>query len=307
MATKAARLGRMPPDFDPNFQVPHWGWWIVLYFFIGGVTGGVYFAAAWLNVFGDELDRFAMRLGYLLALPLLVLCAIFLAVDLGQPLRFWHMLFQSENFPELMFKPYSPMSFGSGLLAIFGLVAFVSFMDAVLFKNNWLHARTSTVGKVVAVIGAVGGLALASYTGVLLNVANEPVWGNSPWISALFLFSGVSTGMALLMLFARRTPLATIEKLSEADNYMMVFELVSLLLFLVTLGAVGTRFVYGTPVLILFGVVILFGLLAPLALHWRPSLAGGVRQAAVASAVLILIGGFVLRWAVLAAPQGIGL
>jgi formate-dependent nitrite reductase membrane component NrfD len=297
----------MPPDFDPNFQAPHWGWLIVMYFFVGGVTGGVYFAAAWLNVFGDEADRFAMRLGYLLALPLLVLCAIFLGADLGQPLRFWHMLFQSENFPALMFKPYSPMSFGTGLLVLFGLVAFLSFVDAVLFKNNWLHGRRSTVGKVVAVIGAVGGLALASYTGVLLNSANEPVWGNSPWISALFLFSGVSTGMALLMLFARRTPQATIEKLSEADNYMMAFELVSLLLFLVTLGAVGTRFVFGTPVIILFALVIVFGLVVPLVLHWRPSLAGGMRTAAIASAVLVLIGGFVLRWAVLAAPQGIGL
>src|SRR5579864_6707355 len=131
----------MPPDFDPNFQVPHWGWWIILYFFTGGVTGGIYFAAAWLDLFGEAADRLAMRVGYLVSLPLILVCSIFLIADLGQPLRFWHMLFQSENFPLPILKVYSPMSFGSGLLAIFGLVAFISFIDALLFGNRLLHAR----------------------------------------------------------------------------------------------------------------------------------------------------------------------
>jgi protein NrfD len=296
----------MPPDFDPNFQIPHWSWWIVLYFFAGGVTGGMYFAAAWLDLFGDRADRSAMRVGHLVTLPLLVLCAIFLIVDLGQPLRFWHMIFQSENFPEPIFKAYSPMSFGSALLAAFGVIAVLSFVDALFGGSRWLHAPGNVIGKVVSVIGAIAGLALASYTGVLLNVGNEPVWGNSPWISALFLFSGVSTGIATLMLLARGAPRTTVEKLSEADNYMMLFELVSLVVFLVTLGAVGARFIFGSPSLILFAVVIVLGLLVPLALHWRPHLLGE-RAASATAALLVLVGGFVLRWAVLAGPQGIGL
>src|ERR1051325_9580263 len=112
----------MPPDFDPNFEIPHWGWWIVLYFFTG----------AWLDLFGDRADRAAMRIGHLVPLPLLLICAIFLIADLGQPLRFWHMIFESSNFPVPILKPYSPMSFGSVLLTVFGAVAFISFVDAVL-------------------------------------------------------------------------------------------------------------------------------------------------------------------------------
>jgi formate-dependent nitrite reductase membrane component NrfD len=142
---------------------------------------------------------------------------------------------------------------------------------------------------------------------MLLNVTNEPVWGDSSLISALFLFSGISTGIALLILLARRVPRTTFEKLSEADGYLMVLELVTLILFLVTLGAVGSRFIFGSPVLILFGIVLIVGLLVPLLLHWRPTLAGGMRATATLSAVLVLIGGFVLRWAVLAGPQGPGL
>jgi formate-dependent nitrite reductase membrane component NrfD len=298
----------MPPDFDPSFQIPNWGWWIVLYFFLGGLTGGVYFAAAWLDLFGDSTDRAAMRLGHLIALPLVIVCSVFLTVDLGQPLRFWHMLFQSERFPEPIFKPYSPMALGTNILFVFGLVAFLSFVDGVFGRSRWLHAPGKLVGKVLSVVGGLAGLALAGYTGALLNTTNEPVWGNSPWVSALFLFSGLSTGIALLLLVARRVPRTTMEKLSDADSYLMLFELITLVVFLATLGAVGVRFIFATPTLILFLIVIVVGLLAPLVLHWRPTLVGGRGNSApIVSAVLVLIGGFVLRWAVLAAPQGIGL
>src|SRR5581483_3623606 len=148
--------------------------------FTGGVTGGMYFAAAWLDVFGDPADRRAMRIGYLASLPLLVVCAIFLIADLGQPLRFWHMIFESESFPLPVVKLYSPMSFGSVLLAIFGFVAFLSFVDALLFGSRLLHAPGNVVGKLVSLVGGIAGLGLAGYTGVLLNVGNDPVWGNSP-------------------------------------------------------------------------------------------------------------------------------
>ncbi len=297
----------MPPEFNPAFQSPHWSWWIVLYFFVGGLTGGLYFAAAWLDLFGDRIDRAAVRLGHLIAFPMIILSSIFLIVDLGQPLRFWHMIFQSERFPLPLLKPYSPMSLGAGILAIFGLIAFLSFVDALFFKHRLLHAAGNPVGKVLSVVGALAGLALAGYTGALLNATNEPIWGDSPWISALFLFSGISTGIALFLLLARRVPHATAEKLAEADNYLMLFELITLLGFLVTLGAVGARFIFNSPVIALFGVVIVVGLLAPLVLHWRPRLAGSMQTASVVASVLVLVGGFVLRWAVLAGPQGIGL
>jgi formate-dependent nitrite reductase membrane component NrfD len=297
----------MPPDFNPSFQTPNWGWWIVLYFFTGGVTGGVYFAAAWLDLFGDQSDRAAVRLGHMIAFPLIIVCSLFLIVDLGQPLRFWHMLFESERFPTPLFKPYSAMSLGSGILFVFGTVSFLSFVDAVLGKGRWWHAPGNPIGKVMSVVGAIAGLALAGYTGVLLNASNEPVWGNSAWISALFVFSGISTGIAALLLLAGRFSPTTVEKLSEADNYMMLFELITLVVFLVSLGAVGSVFIFRTPTVVLFAIVVIVGLLVPLAIHWRPRLAGGVRAAAVLASVLVLIGGFVLRWAVLAGPQGIGL
>jgi len=86
----------------------------------------------------------------------------------------------------------------------------------------------------------------------------------------------------------------------------VILELITLVVFLFTLGTLAARFILGTPVAILFLVVIVVGLLA-LLLHWRPRLAGGAAMASTVASVLVLVGGFVLRWAVLAAPQGIGL
>jgi formate-dependent nitrite reductase membrane component NrfD len=296
----------MPPEFNPSFQIPNWSWWIVLYFFVGGITGGTYFAAAWLDLFGDARDRGAIWLGHILAFPLLVLSSIFLIIDLGQPLRFWHMLFQSERLPLPIFKAYSPMSFGSAILFLFGAVAFISFVDAVLAGHaGRVHAAGNPIGKVLSGVGALGGLALAGYTGVLLDVTNLPVWGTSPWLGALFLFSGVSTGIAFLLLVARRYPSTTIEKLEAADNYLMVLETIALVLFLLGLGVIGSRFILGNlPVLVLFLLVVVVGLVVPFALRLMPRRPGAF--VGLASAC-VLVGGFVLRWAVLAAPQGIGL
>jgi protein NrfD len=96
---------------------PHWEWLIVAYFFLGGLAGGSYFLATLLDLSGR--DHRLVQLGYLIAFPLVALCALLLTVDLGRPERFWHMLVQSETFRP-MIKTYSPMSLGAWALLSFG-------------------------------------------------------------------------------------------------------------------------------------------------------------------------------------------
>src|SRR5262249_29845642 len=76
---------------------PHWGWWIILYFYLGGLAAGAYFLATLIDIVGRPEDRPLSRLGYLLAFPLVAVCGILLIVDLDRPERFWHMLLQSER------------------------------------------------------------------------------------------------------------------------------------------------------------------------------------------------------------------
>src|SRR6516225_411959 len=81
---------------------PHWGWWIILYFFFGGLAAGAYFMATLIDLVGDEGDRELARMGYWIAFPLICLCGLFLTVDLERPERFWHMLFKSEVVDEAL-------------------------------------------------------------------------------------------------------------------------------------------------------------------------------------------------------------
>src|SRR5690242_18182649 len=115
----------MPPSSTWYSQDPHWSWYIVLYFFIGGVSAGAYLVPALVDLAGGDVDRRYTRTGYLLAFPLVLIASALLVVDLGRPERFWHMLIASETLQPIL-KPWSPMSFGAWLLLGFGAFTFMS-------------------------------------------------------------------------------------------------------------------------------------------------------------------------------------
>src|SRR6266550_4358080 len=218
---------------------PHWTWYIIPYFFVGGVAGGAYFLAAVLEWFGRPEDRPVIRTGYSLAFWGAVLSGLLLTLDLGRSLRFWHMIFQSEHFPSLMFKSWSPISFGAWAILLFG---------------------------------------------------------------ALFLASGASTGAAALALFApgRGAAQSSLRWLSSFDTQAFVVELLLLIVFLVSLGSVAKAWLSVWGFLLVVGVVGA-GILWPLRLHFKPAGAGALRN----PAVMVLVGGFLLRVVVLLASNSI--
>jgi len=273
---------------------PHWTWFIIPYFFVGGIAGGAFFLAALLQWFGRPEDRPVIRTGYGIAFWGAVLSGLLLTFDLGRPFRFWHMLVQSENFPHLMFKSWSPISFGSWAILLFAACAFVS----------WYMSQEATVlAKLVAAVGGLLGFFVAGYTGVLLSVTNRPIWADSPWLGALFLASGASTGAAALVLFSRSRGAAetSLRWLSSVDTQALVIELILLVLFVVSLGSVAKVWVSFWGLLLLVGVV-WTGILWPLLLHFKPAGAGtGFRN----PALMVLLGGFLLRVTVLLASNSI--
>src|SRR5947208_7039221 len=127
----------------------HWTWFIVPYFFIGGLAGGAYFLAALLESFGTPEDRPVVRAGYDLAAVGATLSGALLTIDLGQPLRFWHMLFQSANFPAVMFKGWSPISFGAWAILLFGLFSVLSALGAGAEEGRLGNAALLAVGGAV--------------------------------------------------------------------------------------------------------------------------------------------------------------
>src|ERR1043166_3706463 len=103
---------------------PDWGWLIVLYFFFGGLAGGSYFIAALIDLFCRPEHRPLGRLGSYSAFAWIVGSGLLLTLDLYRPLRFWHMLIESNTYRPI-FKYWSPMSVGSWALLVFGIFVFL--------------------------------------------------------------------------------------------------------------------------------------------------------------------------------------
>ena len=278
---------------------PQWEWYIVWYFFLGGLAGGVYALGAILRVMGDERDAPVARLAFLLSLPALAICPILLTLDLGRPLRFWHMMIDSRTFG-LNFKYWSPMSVGVWALLIFSLFALVSFLDALAsLRGSRVPFLSGGLGRVFVIVGAVFGLFLAGYTGVLLSVSNQPIWSDTWTLGALFLASGLSVAAAALSLATRlgRHEQSSEAKLTRVDRYFTVLELALLVVFFLSLGAIGSRFL--EPRWMALWVVVLAGTLVPLALHFSTER----RAPAMLAAVLTIVGGLALRIVVVFGAQ----
>jgi formate-dependent nitrite reductase membrane component NrfD len=278
---------------------PQWEWYIVWYFFLGGIAGGVYALGTILRVMGDERDAPVARLAFLLSLPALAICPILLTLDLGRPLRFWHMMIDSRTFG-LNFKYWSPMSVGVWALLIFSLFALVSFLDALAsLRGSRAPFLSGGLGRVFVIVGAVFGLFLAGYTGVLLSVSNQPIWSDTWTLGALFLASGLSVAAAALSLVTRlgRHEQSAEAKLTRVDRYFTVLELALLVVFFLSLGALGSRFL--EPRWMALWVVVLVGTLVPLALHVSTER----RAPAMLAAVLTLMGGLALRIVVVFGAQ----
>jgi formate-dependent nitrite reductase membrane component NrfD len=288
-------------------EAPHWHWLIILYFFIGGIAGGCYFLAALIDLFGRPTERPLARLGYLIAFPAVVLCGVLLIVDLGRPERFWHMLLQSETWRP-MFKTYSPMSFGAWGLLIFGGFAFLSFLAALgddERRAGLARLRSPGVlGGVIAVLGGIAGFFLASYTGVLLAVTNRPIWADTTLLGLVFLISSASTSIALLILLGSRRVffVGGLRALQRLDVVTLVFELIALVALVISLGSLARLWLNAWGALLLVGVVGV-GIVVPLLLHARAHSPLGA--AARTAAVLVLLGGFLLRVVIVLSSEAV--
>ena len=179
-----------------------------------------------------------------------------------------------------------------------------------LGEGDYLHARplasagrlaAGALGLVVMVIGAILGLFIAAYTGVLLAVSNQPVWSDTWTLGGLFLASAMSGAASVILLVSRgrREAAVTDGKLIEADRYFIILELLLIVLFLITLGGLVSKVLGGGWILL--WLVVLIGTLVPLALHWRPAL---MRQLPpVVAPILVLVGVLALRAVIIFSAQ----
>lgn len=276
-------------------RAPDWRWYILFYFFLAGLSAGLYVLGSMLRFFGRPADGAAARFAFIASFPLLAVCPILLTIDLGQPLRFWHMLIDTGQ-GGLNFKAYSPMSLGVWALSLYGACCFVSFIEA------WLApGRLGLLGRLVNAVGVFLALYVCTYTGVLLSVSNQPVWSDAWPLGGLFLASALSGSAALLLLGRRLRPELepSATRIASADLYFAILEAVLIVLFVITVAAAGTLVKLSGAGSLVLWVVVLAGLAVPVLGRLRfAGLAHGV-----AGPLLVLAGVLALRAVVIFGAQ----
>jgi len=275
----------------------NWGWFVVLYIFLAGLGGGIFFFSFLLINTLNEPAEIGVYLG-----PVLVLIGTFMLLfDLGSPVRAIR-LFTARN--TLL---TSWMSRGAWILTAFIILGLAYALPAVSFFE-WLPWNQAGWGRVSGFVAAILSIVVMLYPGLLLGVIKSiPLWNTSA-LPLLFLASGLDTGMAGVVLLSLASPLIFD---ASALHLLAVIDIVLIFMVLVVLGAylemvrqtgetaaVSMRLLL-TP-LFIWGVVVA-GLLVPLAVlafSIGVSDIQTIRVLETITGILILGGGLLLRYGV---------
>jgi formate-dependent nitrite reductase membrane component NrfD len=204
-AVAAQSVSAEPSYYDVSpLKEPVWKWEIASYFFLGGLSAGAYLLGRAAERCGGECHPDLRRLASYVALGTILPCPPLLIHDLGDPKRFHHML--------RIWKPSSPMNFGSWAIAAYGgMAAFEAGRQYLSDKElrSITPAKRGELlslmnnGVVLALHDAMGvpfSLIVAGYTGVLLSCTSNPLWCKNPWLGPLFSASAISTGAEAISL-----------------------------------------------------------------------------------------------------------
>ncbi len=279
-----------------------WGWFIAIYLFFGGLGG----ATLALGILGDLRFKMGKWFGIgtaVLGLAVLSFGLIWLVLDLIDPFRFLLAFW---------IKGIAHSWIARGMLIITGAYIFgVLYILAAFY--GW-----ETFKKWMGYLAMICGFGVTTYTGLLLN-ANVaiPFW-HTPALPVLFTVSAFSTGCALLML------VLSAMKSEEAHHYFHFIEgfdifLISLELLVIfayfDFARLGNAAVMKSAHLLLNNPLftigfLIFGLIAPLILEAYASTKEHAKGLAAFASVLVLIGGFLLRYLIVWAgvyqyPHGI--
>jgi formate-dependent nitrite reductase membrane component NrfD len=285
-------------------QSPHWPVLIDVYFFLGGLAGGAFVIATVANLINAARYRSVVRVGYYLALLALLPCPLILIVDLGVPARFMNMLFR--------FNTLSPMSMGAWALLGFSVCAFLAALFT--FFEDTRRVRDMSAGKlIVGIVGGFFGFFLAAYPGVLLGATARPLWIDGHALGALFLAVGASTAaatIALILVVIGQRARHEIAAVRTMTVIALVVQLVSVVIFLASVQISGRPasvaalqiLTGGRFAMLFWGGAIVAGLILPLLLGLLDLRRRSVALTALTS-VLVLVGGFVVKYVIMAAGQ----
>ena len=275
--------------YGPATKAPAWHGLVAWDMLFNGMTTGLFLVAAISELVAPDVFTSVAKAAYPVALVLSLVDLLCLVLDLGDPLRFHHML--------RVFKPGSPMSLGTWCLTIYSLLLTVAVAISLL-PGGWMTLEP--VRRLVVVIGLLPALGSAVYKGVLLSTNAQPGWKDARWLGGYLTNSALMLGcaeMLVLSILMKSEPAAAI--LRPALGLLLALNLIPLCLLLgdlrTTLSRIYTRReLFGVGALSLGG-----GLLIPLFLLF----VGGSLLFTLSAVMFILLGSLVIRFVIIKLPH----
>jgi len=172
-----------------------WGFYIGNFTFLVGVAAAAVVLVIPAYIYDWKPIREIVIYGELLAVSAIVMCLLFVLVDIGRPDRFWHLL---PPMGHLNF-PYSVLAWDVLVLNIYFAINFVVVTHILYRAFNGRHYNTRVVIPLVllSIPMAVG---IHTVTAFLFNgLAARPYW-NASILAPQFLASAFCSGPAILLI-----------------------------------------------------------------------------------------------------------
>jgi formate-dependent nitrite reductase membrane component NrfD len=291
----------MDMPLAPPIHKPHWKWLIIWYFFLGGLSAGSYVVATVAELFGHADDRIVVRVGRYLAAILVIPCPILLILDLGRPERFLNMF--------RVLKLRSPMSLGTWVLLAFG--GFTSLSAVIEASRDLMVGDAASLlralpSRMLGAVGSPAGFFVGGYTGVLLGATAVPIWAkNARLLGPLFLSSAIAASCGLISLVLACLPgrrAGSLERLHRAEQTAALVEAGLLVAMEINSSRLARPLRSGRLGALHLAGSVGVGMLGPIVVHEVGSRLGvPPRLTAITSGVCSLIGGFVMKYAVVMA------
>jgi polysulfide reductase chain C len=293
-----------------------WGILAASYLFFGGMAGGAYVVGALADLFKKGKYKVLSKSGVLVSLFSILIGLVVLVLDLKRfevaPLGILNVY---RNFPG------SILTVGTWIISGFIVISLVTVV--LWFLDGW-----SLVRKLVEIVGIILGISTAAYTGLLLAFSRgRPFW-TSPYLPWTFVISGILTGLALALfmipifavfmprifgdfkkLFSQKKQLASMY--GYCQSYFIVLIAIELVLVVIEVGTGhghAAMLLTGAGLSLMFYAYLILGLVAPLVIIYYTLKLGTGSEIwmiffSMGSFVLVLIGGFLLRYVILTAGQ----
>jgi Ni/Fe-hydrogenase subunit HybB-like protein len=275
-------------------KAPSWHTLVVFDVLFNNLATGLFLVAATAELAAPATFTTLATVAYPIALVLLLTDLALLVLDLGDPLRFHHML--------RVFKPSSPMSLGTWCLTVFSVFLTVIVVVEICVAAGWFpdDAGLAWWARKLAIVGGLPfAFGSAAYKGVLFSTTSQPGWRDARWMGGYFTNSALMLGCAALLV------LSIVTGQAGTTPDLRIALMVAVLLNAVTLGLLVNdvratlAMVYSRETLRRLGALrVSGGLLLPLAL-----LAVDRPLPSVVAALLIVLGAWAVRREVVHFPH----